>query len=161
MLRRDCGECTLCCRLTEVPELRKPVNKWCQLCTAKGCSVYETRPQSCRSFYCFWMLSLDVPDELRPDKCGILFEEVPGENILILLVDPDRPNAWRSEEIIRYTDTKVAQGVALVVAVPDSPVKPMIVPAGRTKEQVVDGIVRYVNTVRRNNGRAELRQRPS
>jgi len=71
-LDNKCGTCTLCCKLPEVPEMKKPVNELCSLCEVeKGCKEYDYRPDSCKVFSCIWLsggLSLDM----RPDKCRVM-----------------------------------------------------------------------------------------
>jgi hypothetical protein len=71
--KRECGACTLCCKLVAVAELQKPLDRWCTHCEpGHGCSIYETRPQACRSFSCEWLLNPEMPDFWRPAKCGMV-----------------------------------------------------------------------------------------
>ena len=36
---RECGSCSLCCKVYNVPEIEKPAGKWCRHCTpGKGCT---------------------------------------------------------------------------------------------------------------------------
>ena len=64
---RDCGSCTSCCTLLEVTDAGKAVNEWCKFCVAgKGCTIYEQRPQMCRSFSCAWVQG-HLGDEWFPD----------------------------------------------------------------------------------------------
>jgi hypothetical protein len=62
--------------------------KPCEHCTAKGCGIYETRPENpCRSFECGWLQDgSPLPEHLRPDRSGV---------IVIL------GRKWRGREIIR------------------------------------------------------------
>ena len=54
---KTCGSCTLCCKVVGVAELKKPADVWCGHCNkAKGCKIYDTRPQECRTFYCLFLL---------------------------------------------------------------------------------------------------------
>lgn len=39
----------------------------------RGCSIYETRPNVCRTWHCLWRRDAQMPDELRPDRSGIIF----------------------------------------------------------------------------------------
>lgn len=72
---RECGDCVACCRKLEIvdPELAKPANVLCKHCTKPGCGIYDTRPSVCRSFFCLWRHDENLPDLMRPDKCGVLF----------------------------------------------------------------------------------------
>lgn len=72
---RECGECTVCCKvlLIDEPDLQKLPGVLCSNCKAgAGCQIYDTRPASCRGFYCGWRLMPDLGDELRPDRSGII-----------------------------------------------------------------------------------------
>ncbi|HEX3727525.1 MAG TPA: hypothetical protein VHV08_14825 [Pirellulales bacterium] len=71
---RNCGECTLCCTILAVPELRKASGTGCLHCTNGGCQIYELRPNSCRCWSCDWLLGWQgLTDAQRPDKLGLMF----------------------------------------------------------------------------------------
>ena len=72
---RSCGECAVCCTSLEVdtPELKKPAGETCEHCTGSGCGIYETRYPVCRTWFCLWRFVGEMPDEARPDRCGLLF----------------------------------------------------------------------------------------
>ncbi|TKW70576.1 MAG: hypothetical protein DI543_28680, partial [Bradyrhizobium icense] len=55
------------------PELKKPVDVLCKHCTGHSCSIYDSRPSVCRGWYCVWRVEKDLPDDMRPDKCGVMF----------------------------------------------------------------------------------------
>src|SRR5258708_27094970 len=39
---RECGSCTLCCKVYNIPEIGKAAGKWCKHCTpGKGCYPRE------------------------------------------------------------------------------------------------------------------------
>lgn len=85
----------MCCKLTIIPELEKPFNTWCQHCsTRSGCDAYETRPQRCREYNCYFVMS-DLPEEWRPNKSRIMI--TPMEGKILAVIDPSRPDAWRKE----------------------------------------------------------------
>lgn len=71
-MKRECGECSLCCKLTRVHELNKLERDDCIHCD-NGCSIYNNRPISCVNFECAW-LSGCIPERFRPDKCGVMVE---------------------------------------------------------------------------------------
>jgi hypothetical protein len=71
---RECGPCTACCTILGVTELRKPVNVKCEHVCERGCSIYETRPPTCRNWSCDWKNGLLPGEELRPDKLGVIFD---------------------------------------------------------------------------------------
>jgi hypothetical protein len=38
---KQCGDCTLCCKVMAIEMLAKPAGAWCPHCTAKrGCTIY-------------------------------------------------------------------------------------------------------------------------
>jgi hypothetical protein len=97
MTGRVCGDCTLCCRFYGVAEIGKPEGEWCQHCTPGGCGIHATRPQPCRNFECFWLMDPDFPEELRPDRCGVVaYFNGEDHQGVILHLDPDRPDALAS-----------------------------------------------------------------
>jgi hypothetical protein len=38
-----------------------------------GCRIYQERPPVCRRFQCGWLQAPNLPEALRPDRCGVLF----------------------------------------------------------------------------------------
>ncbi len=71
---RECGSCIACCTMLGVTELHKPVNVPCAFVCEGGCSIYETRPQTCRNWSCDWKNGLIPDEEQRPDRLGIIFD---------------------------------------------------------------------------------------
>lgn len=70
----ECGNCTACCRDLELHEIPSSIGELCRFCTeGVGCQIYDKRPQECRSFLCAWVQMTDASEELRPDKCGVVF----------------------------------------------------------------------------------------
>jgi hypothetical protein len=53
-----------------------------------GCGIYAQRPRSCRNWSCLWLKNVDWDDELRPDRCGVVFDEVPD---IIRIQDKEHP----------------------------------------------------------------------
>lgn len=73
---QDCGECTLCCKLLRIKEINSKAGEYCSFCNPGiGCQIYNQRPESCRIFLCAWKQMDNVGEELRPDKCKMLFEK--------------------------------------------------------------------------------------
>jgi hypothetical protein len=95
---RECGTCTLCCKVYEVPTLSKPAGKWCQHCApGKGCGIWETRPDHCRSFYCLYMTEGWLGHEWKPEKSKFVITVDPFSRYMNVQVDPGHPKAWRQE----------------------------------------------------------------
>ena len=78
---RECGGCVACCKTLEIqdPQIAKPADTLCKHCTGHGCGIYDTRPPVCRDWYCLWRRDQNLPDQLRPDQCGVIFS-IDGED---------------------------------------------------------------------------------
>ncbi|MGL4727317.1 MAG: YkgJ family cysteine cluster protein [Bosea sp. (in: a-proteobacteria)] len=95
---RDCGTCTLCCKVFDVPSLNKSMGKWCQHCTpGRGCGIHETRPQHCRAFHCAWMTESWLGPEWKPERSKFVLTIDHVTHFLFAQVDPGSPNAWKAE----------------------------------------------------------------
>ncbi len=104
-LGRQCGECTLCCRLLPVSEFNKPANQRCQYQRAgKGCSIYNDRPKSCRIWSCLWLSDQETKDLARPDRSHYVIDPSPDFiqfaealdkriSVIQVWVDPRFPDA--------------------------------------------------------------------
>jgi hypothetical protein len=96
---RSCGRCSLCCRLLHVIELNKPAGRWCEHCRPGkgGCSIYDTRPQICRTYACGWLMSATVSDEWYPLLSHMILSLAPfnGVNTMTVTVDPRYPWMWK------------------------------------------------------------------
>ena len=131
---RDCGGCTMCCKLLGVEELETPPLGWCPNCdTKKGCGIYQDRPTECRQFYCEYLLDGAVGEHWRPSKCKMVVVLEDYSNALVIHIDPSRPHAWRQEpfhsDICRWARAAartqrqviVWQGNSKIVIAPDAP----------------------------------------
>jgi len=95
---RSCGDCTLCCKLMGIAELRKPRGVWCTHCKPdRGCLIYDSRPGECRDFNCGYLTISDLGEEWRPNKCRIVLNLKLEGNRIAAFVDPQRPDVWRRE----------------------------------------------------------------
>lgn len=101
--RRECGSCSLCCKLLVVPELGKVGGVWCvRWAKGKGCTDYEARPGSCRAFSCAWLRG-GVGEHWRPDRSRMVigFREEGGRKTMEISVDVGCRNyevdPWRSD----------------------------------------------------------------
>ena len=93
---KSCGPCTQCCRVLAVSELQKPMGQWCaHLKPGAGCGIYETRPHSCRTFECVWLMDPEMPHRFRPDQTKVVLDQDPEGLWLIARCDPANPQAWR------------------------------------------------------------------
>jgi len=78
--KRECGPCEACCfaMAMDHPKLKKPSFCRCRLAKedAPGCAVYgngHLQPSTCRSYKCLWLLGF-VPEDMRPDEAGVIFD---------------------------------------------------------------------------------------
>ena len=103
----ECGECTLCCTLCAVEDIKKPAGVECVNCSDK-CDIYEDRPQGCRDFNCAYLQMDKVNIALRPDNCGVVFEKMTDTKVLGML-GPDReyPHAKRQIELFKQAGYEV------------------------------------------------------
>ncbi|QPF88209.1 YkgJ family cysteine cluster protein [Bradyrhizobium genosp. L] len=92
---RQCGTCTLCCKVLEITDLDKPVNTACKhILTGGGCEIYDHRPGQCRGFSCAWLQG-HLDDDWFPETAGMVPHY--GLDALNIQVDLDNPNRWREE----------------------------------------------------------------
>ena len=94
-MARECGTCTMCCKVMGIKEIEKPSGQWCPHCLpGKGCGIYAERPGSCRAFYCLWMQDASFGPEWKPEKAKfVVYVQRNGVNLQVA-VDPSFPNAW-------------------------------------------------------------------
>lgn len=71
---RECGDCTACCEGNLIGNAfgntfgnKKP----CIFLVKKICSIYETRPNTCRKYQCAWTQKI-LPEWMKPSNCNVL-----------------------------------------------------------------------------------------
>lgn len=137
-MTNHCGSCTACCRVFDIPELKKPAGKWCEHCAiGKGCKVYDDRPQMCVEFECLWLLSQKredpqehLPPELRPDRCKVVFSPSTNDNIMAATIMPGASGAIDSKSVLSLIHRLVNNDVAVVIGYPLSTERRMFAPDG-------------------------------
>jgi hypothetical protein len=119
----SCGNCTVCCMALRVVEFDKPAGTLCQHCLpGKGCGIYQTRYDICRTFLCGWRMVPQLGEAWRPDRSGVLIltqekDQVPeehraagpGVNFVIL----GGEKAIRRQGFAEYVSTLVSRNVAV------------------------------------------------
>jgi hypothetical protein len=95
---RDCGTCSLCCKVYAVTELNKPAGRWCiHSVRGGGCNNHDNRPHVCRQFYCSWRFDPHLGPEWKPEVCRFVLSADAKYQALTLTVDPGMPLAWKKE----------------------------------------------------------------
>ena len=116
---KNCGSCTLCCKLFPVPELGKPSGKWCRhIVQGRGCGIHGTRPPVCRAFNCQWLYNPDIGPEWKPETCKFVLSIYPDSNSLVVTGDPGFPRNWAREpffsELKRWAVAALEQGDCII-----------------------------------------------
>jgi Fe-S-cluster containining protein len=91
----------MCCKVLGITELQKPVGKWCPHCKiGKGCQIYETRPQECRTFHCAWLVDNRFSDIWRPDRSKIVITtgQDGRSNVRMASVTLETIDDWRRKQ---------------------------------------------------------------
>ena len=97
-MTRDCGTCTLCCKVFDVPVLNKPSGHWCGHCKpGQGCAIHATRPQHCPDVFCLRISQTWLGPEWKPSISKIVLTISPLNGMLTAQVDANTPNAWRKD----------------------------------------------------------------
>lgn len=79
---KECGSCTLCCKLLETHDIPSEIGIYCQHCASdSGCTIHDERPEECRIYQCMWSQMEHTAEELRPDRCGIIFDRISDDVI--------------------------------------------------------------------------------
>ena len=97
-MTRECGSCSLCCKVMGIGELGKAPGRWCDhFVRGVGCGAYGSRPGECRTFGCEWLLFEGWGPEWKPEKSRfVMITEEAGKR-LKLVIDPAFPDVWRKE----------------------------------------------------------------
>lgn len=127
-IANDCGNCTYCCNAMKVRELEKPANTWCSHCDkGSGCTIYESRPESCRAYECLWLRSqrLEKPlaPELRPDKSHVVIGTLNNGNEIVLYVKPAHRDAWKAQTFAPALGLFISSGIPVYVSCNDKVMK--------------------------------------
>jgi hypothetical protein len=107
--------------------LRKPQGFRCRNAQPdNSCAIYDSRPPSCRTFYCGWRLLKWVPEPLRPDKSGILvrtFQPTPnkGPQKPGLVVMPQPTSTINSDGFCEIVIAAIKAGIQIYLDIPSHP----------------------------------------
>jgi hypothetical protein len=98
MTKRQCGSCSLCCKVLDVPEVFSPAGHWCKHFQAgAGCDIHQLRPKTCREFSCVWLAEDWLDDSWQPSVAKfVLIWEYEGR-CLSIIPDTKMLNSWKAE----------------------------------------------------------------
>ena len=117
---RQCGDCTLCCKVMAIEELEKPASSWCLHCKpGRGCLIYPNRPPECQNFKCLWLVNDQLSQQWKPNKSKLVLTT--SDDGIEIRCDPGFPDAWRKEpfrsEIREWAISGETHDVTIVVIV--------------------------------------------
>jgi hypothetical protein len=117
---RECGDCTLCCKVMAIEQLAKPASSWCPHCKpGRGCQIYADRPDECRSFNCLWLANDRLDERWRPSKSKLVLTT--SDDGIEVRCDPGFPDAWRKEpfrsEIRQWAVSGEMHDVTVVIVI--------------------------------------------
>ena len=109
-MARECGSCSLCCKVMGIGALNKPGGQWCPHCLpGKGCGIYGDRPGECRTFNCDWLLNEQLGPEWKPEKSKIVLRS--SGNKIVAFVYPSVPGQWRKSPFFEQLTTLMQHGI--------------------------------------------------
>jgi hypothetical protein len=127
---RDCGDCNVCCVALTIddPALQKVQGFRCRnTLPDKTCTIYDSRPRTCRVFFCGYRRLKWVKDTLRPDQSDVLvnlqYENKPGETPVRMGVTFTllTAAAVKAEGLAESVAAAVSAGVPVYVQIPGPP----------------------------------------
>ena len=156
---RNCGTCNVCCvalTINEPPLLQKVPGIRCKnLQPDHLCAIYDTRPDTCRSFFCGFRYLRWVKDTLRPDVSDVLVrmqQEQPGSpyaseiGVVFMLLSPA---ALKAVGLLESIAAGVMGDVAVYLSIPGPP--------GQTASiALVNDVLRHVVITRDRPGMLKL-----
>jgi hypothetical protein len=121
---RECGSCTLCCKVFHVAEIGKVAGKWCQHCKpGSGCAIHDTLPKQCADFNCLWRTEATLVPEWKPERAKMVLSVFPQNGFIYVQVDPGAPQAWRKQpyydQLHRMAAANIREGRHVIVFVND------------------------------------------
>jgi hypothetical protein len=111
---RVCGECTACCTVMGVAELNKANYQPCSHNCGR-CGIYDSRPNTCRTWCCGWLLGrIEGDGRRRPDQLGLLFNQETLAGKTVTVAYEVWPGAGKQANI-KYLLRKMSQTEPIVL----------------------------------------------
>lgn len=131
-MKRQCGDCQLCCKLVPVQSLHKHGGVACQFQKFhKGCTVYHQpkMPRECGIWNCRWLVNDDAADLSRPDRAHYVIDVMPdfitirpddgaepyNLQVAQIWVDPSYPDAHRDPALRRWMFRRAQDNIASII----------------------------------------------
>jgi Fe-S-cluster containining protein len=117
---RACGECKVCCIVPGIDtrEAQKDTNVACRHLCEAGCGIYDSRPGACRTFHCAWRQLEALDDKWRPDRSGVLTQQVTleGKPGLCLTLFEAPLKTARQAWFVDFVAAALREGTPLLLA---------------------------------------------
>jgi hypothetical protein len=120
---RTCGSCQMCCWLFCVPEMDKARHENCKHQGEHGCTIHDQpRPDICTDFLCAWYQQPWWPEEMRPDRSGVIFSMVTlltrsgGVDRYIYRASCRSPYTKYTQPVLKWSKKLVGQGHVILFA---------------------------------------------
>ncbi len=134
---KSCDGCTLCCELLEIADIVKPSWQKCPYDGGGKCTIYGRHPVGCRRFNCLWLQSEVLGEDLRPDRCGVVFEV---DREVKMVIATTRSDNWREGEPAKLITRMLIDGfVVWAIVNKDGAIeRNLLLPEGVNQEQALD-----------------------
>jgi hypothetical protein len=121
---RECGSCTLCCKVYDIPEIDKAMGKWCKHCKpGNGCTIHDSLPSTCSEFNCLWRTREQLPPYWKPEQSKMVITIFPLTEFIYVQVDPGTPGAWLKQpyfnDLQLWAKNNLPKGIHVIVFVND------------------------------------------
>ena len=138
-----CGECTLCCKMINIPWMNSPAGVYCKNCSpGKGCNIFKDAPEDCKEYSCLYCQMEKVSVNLRPDVCHVIFEKINDEIVIVtgLVEEGYDLNTDIQNQIASFLN----EGLSVFLSRVGNTV-PLVIPsAGKTGQTIFDTVLKGV-----------------
>ena len=122
---RECGSCSMCCKVYNIPEINKPAGKWCTHCKpGKGCVIHDALPNQCAEFNCLWRTQETIGPAWKPDQAKMVLTASPVNGYINVQVDAAAPSAWQKQpyygQLRQWARNNLPKGIYIIVFVNDN-----------------------------------------
>ena len=128
---RECGSCNVCCVALTINEpqlLQKVQGIRCKHNQADNlCAIYDSRPDTCRTFFCGFRQLRWVRDTLRPDRSGVLVRlqnerpDTTGRHRIGVIFTLLTQAALKAEGLLESIAAGIAAEVPVYLSLPGPP----------------------------------------